>query len=59
MKDRAALKREVMGKVPSLAETGPYFPSPDHCVGVDMPFENFCYYINLLHEIRGDEAPDI
>ena len=47
------------GKGTALAETGPYFPSPDHCVGVDMPFENFCYYINLLHEIRGDEAPDI
>jgi hypothetical protein len=23
-----------------------------------MPFENFCYYINLLREIRGDEALD-
>jgi Uroporphyrinogen decarboxylase (URO-D) len=59
MKDRSSLKREVMGKVPRLAETGPYFPSPDHCVPVDMPFENFCYYINLLREIRGDERLDI
>ncbi len=44
-----------MSKVPYLAETGPYFPSPDHLVPIDMPFENFCYYIELLREIRGDE----
>ena len=24
----------------------------------DTPFENFCYYINLLREIRGDEPLD-
>jgi len=59
MKDKAALRLEVMNKVPWLAETGPYFPSLDHCVGVDMPFDNFCYYIKLLHEIRGDEVPEI
>jgi hypothetical protein len=44
-----------MGKVPYLAATGPYFPSPDHLVPIDMPFDNFCYYIDLLREIRGDE----
>jgi uroporphyrinogen decarboxylase len=55
MKDKESLRREVMGKVPALAQTGPYFPSPDHLVPIDMPFENFCYYIELLREIRGDE----
>ncbi len=59
MKDKASLKREVMGKVPQLVQTGPYFPSPDHCVPVDLPFENFCYYVNLLRDIRGDEKLDI
>jgi Uroporphyrinogen decarboxylase (URO-D) len=59
MKDKATLKREVASKVPRLAETGPYFPSLDHCVPVDMPFDNFCYYVSLLREIRGDEALDI
>ena len=53
--DKAATKAEVMSKVPYLAETGPYFPSPDHTVPPGVPFENFCYYINLLREIRGDE----
>lgn len=55
MRDRESLRREVMSKVPYLAQTGPYFPSPDHLVPIDMPFDNFCYYIDLLREIRGDE----
>ena len=58
MRDKASLKREVMSKVPSLVQTGAYFPSFDHIVPIDMPFENFCYYVNLLREIRGDEALD-
>jgi hypothetical protein len=56
MRDKAAVEREVMAKVPFLVETGPYFPSPDHLVPIDMPFDNFCHYINLLRQIRGDEA---
>jgi len=55
MRDKATLRQEVMRKVPFLASTGPYFPSPDHLVPIDMPFDNFCYYIELLREIRGDE----
>jgi hypothetical protein len=58
MRDRASVKREVMKKVPSLVASGPYFPSPDHLVPIDMPFDNFCYYITLLREIRGDEPID-
>jgi hypothetical protein len=58
MRDKASVKREVMSKVPYLVETGPYFPSPDHLVPIDLPFDNFCYYINLLREIRGDAALD-
>jgi uroporphyrinogen decarboxylase len=55
LRDKASLRKEVMSKVPFLSETGPYFPSPDHLVPIDMPFEHFCYYINLLRQIRGDE----
>jgi len=55
MKDKASLRHEVLTKVRALADTGPYFPSPDHLVPIDMPFENFCVYIELLREIRGDE----
>jgi hypothetical protein len=58
MRDRESLRREVMAKVPYLVESGPYFPSPDHLVPIDMPYDNFCYYIQLLREIRGDEPLD-
>ena len=58
MRDKAAVKEEVMKKVPFLVETGGYFPSLDHLVPMDLPFDNFCYYINLLREIRGDEPID-
>jgi Uroporphyrinogen decarboxylase (URO-D) len=58
MRDKESLRREVMAKVPYLVQSGPYFPSPDHLVPIDMPYENFCYYIQLLREIRGDEPLD-
>lgn len=58
MHDKTAVEREVMSKVPSLVETGPYFPSLDHLVPIDVPFENFCFYINLLRRIRGDQPLD-
>jgi uroporphyrinogen decarboxylase len=50
---KEATKREVMSKVPFLLEKGGYFPSVDHLVPPDVPFENYCYYINLLREIAG------
>ena len=56
--DKAALEREVLTKVPQLVESGPYFPSPDHVVPADTPFDNFCLYVNLLRRIRGDEPID-
>jgi len=56
--DKTSLEREVMSKVPQLVGSGPYFPSPDHAVPSDTPFQNFCFYINLLRRIRGDEPID-
>jgi uroporphyrinogen decarboxylase len=50
---KEATKKEVMSKVPFLLEKGGYFPSVDHLVPPDVPFENYCYYINLLREIAG------
>jgi uroporphyrinogen decarboxylase len=54
MRDRDSLRREVMGKVPYLVDSGPYLPSLDHLVPVDMPLANYEYFIELLREIRGD-----
>ncbi len=56
---REAIEREVMDKVPALVQSGPYFPAPDHVVPSDTPFESFCFYINLLRRIRGDEPLDL
>ena len=47
---REAIKREVESKVPYLRETGGYIPSVDHLVPVDVSFENYKYYVNLLRE---------
>jgi uroporphyrinogen decarboxylase len=52
---KEATKDEVMSKVPFLLEQGGYFPSIDHLVPPDIPFEVYCYYINLLREIAGIE----
>lgn len=52
---KEATKDEVMSKVPFLLEQGGYFPSIDHLVPPDIPFEVYCYYINLLREIAGLE----
>lgn len=57
--DPETLRREVMSKVPYLVESGPYFPSLDHLVPIDVPFENYCLFIQLLREIRGDEPLDL
>jgi uroporphyrinogen decarboxylase len=55
---KAAIKEEVMSKVPFLVEGGAYFPSLDHGIPPDVPLEDFRYYINLLREIDGrDKLP--
>jgi uroporphyrinogen decarboxylase len=53
LKGKDAIREEVMSKVPYLLETGGYFPSVDHFVPPDAPFENFLYLINTLREVGG------
>jgi hypothetical protein len=55
IKGKAAIKEEVMSKVPYLLAQGGYFPSVDHSVPTDVTFENYCYYINTLREVAGLE----
>ncbi len=55
IKGKEAIREEVMSKVPFLLEQGGYFPSVDHAVPPDLPFENYCYYINLMREVAGLE----
>jgi len=49
------VREEVMSKVPFLLETGGYFPTVDHLVPPDVPWENFLCWINTMREIAGLE----
>ena len=55
LKGKDVLREEVMSKVPTLLESGGYFPSLDHLVPPDVPFEMYNYFIDLLREIAGLE----
>ncbi|MBI2938930.1 MAG: hypothetical protein HYY04_00695 [Chloroflexi bacterium] len=48
---RQEIEQEVMTKVPWLLEQGGYIPGLDHSVPPDVPFANFCYYIELLWKV--------
>lgn len=53
LRDKRAIREEVMYKVPQLVEEGGYVPAIDHSVPPDVPFEHFRYYVGLLREIFG------
>jgi hypothetical protein len=46
--DRKAIEREVNAKVPFLIESGGWIPSIDHAVPPDVPYDNYCYYLELV-----------
>ena len=48
---KADIEREVMSKVPEMVKSGGYSPMVDHAVPPDVPFENFRYYMDLIHEL--------
>ncbi len=49
--DREAIRREVEEKVPPLVADGGYVPLADGRIRVDVPFENYAYYRQLLHKV--------
>jgi len=55
LKDKDAVRKEVMSKVPFLLESGGYFPSVDHEVPPDISLENYLYFINTMREVAGLE----
>ncbi len=55
IKGKKAIREEVISKMPFPLEKGGYFPSVDHAVPTDVTFENYCYYINLMREVAGQE----
>lgn len=50
---RAAIQKEVMGKVPPLITDGGYVPLADGRVRADIPYKNYAYYRELLREVVG------
>lgn len=52
-KDLDAVEREVMSKVPKLMETGGYIPAVDHLVPPDVPFANYCRFVELIRQVCG------
>lgn len=50
-RDKKSIDREVLEKLPEMLETGGYIPTLDHEPQPGIPFENFCYYRNLVRQI--------
>jgi uroporphyrinogen decarboxylase len=48
---RKDIEKEVTSKVPELVKQGGYSPMVDHAVPPDVSFENFKYYVHLIHEL--------
>lgn len=49
------IKREVYEKVPPLIEAGGYIPTVDDQTPLEVSFENYTYYLEMLHRV-GREA---
>jgi uroporphyrinogen-III decarboxylase len=52
-RDKKAIEKEVMAKVPCLIKTGGYFPGVDHGVPADVPLENFQFFLKLTRKLCG------
>jgi uroporphyrinogen decarboxylase len=48
IKNKESIKKELDSKMPFFVKDLGIVPSVDHCVPVDVSFENFSYYIDLL-----------
>ena len=53
------IEAEVMRKVPQLLARGGYIPGVDHGTPNDVPFENFCYLVDLLRKLCRQIKPDL
>ncbi len=55
-RDRAAIEREVMSKVPQLVADGGYIPTLDHTFPPDISYDNFNYYMDLKRKCLAGEV---
>jgi uroporphyrinogen decarboxylase len=49
-RDLAAIEQEVRPKVAQLYRSGGFVPSLDHSAPPDIPFKNFCHFVDLLRQ---------
>jgi hypothetical protein len=52
--NEAAIRSELMTKVPGLLASGRYFPNGDHGIQPLVTFPNLCRFLTLLHELTGN-----
>ncbi len=52
---KESIRAEVLRKVPTLLEEGGYVPLADGRIRVDVPYENYMYYRQLLTEICDEQ----
>ncbi len=50
-RDKAAIRSEILSKVPHLIRSGGYVPTVDNRVREHVPFENYAYYRTLVAQL--------
>jgi len=56
-RDKAAVDRELAEHVAPMLRSGGYVPSVDHTCPPDIPFENYCYFVERLREMGERHCP--
>ena len=51
-KDKNAIEKELLNKVPFLISGGGYFPSLDHFCPPDVSYENYIFYLETLKKLN-------
>lgn len=51
MGTKADIRAEILAKVPPLIKDGGYIPRPDHEIPPDVPYENYCYFMEFLRDV--------
>jgi hypothetical protein len=58
-RSKGATYEEVMRKVPALLRLGGYVPAIDHGIPSDVPFDNYCYFIEIVRRLGREIQPDL
>jgi uroporphyrinogen decarboxylase len=58
-RSKSNIHEEVMRKVPELLRHGGYVPAIDHGIPNDVPFENYCYFLELVRNLGKEITPEL